>query len=291
MSLSVIVTSYRSRRILEACLTSLCRQPEARDIVVADCSPDDPSDDLHARFPNVRVVHLPGKVTVPVLRWGAVPATRGGVVAAIEARCVPSDTWCAELLGAHVRWPEAPAVGGPVDLKPDASPFDWGLYFAEFGAFAPPLATGASAQLSGANLSYKRAALIASQDLMDRGQWEAGLHERWRAEGRAPRLSAARVVFHNGMTRGDAMRMRFHYGRSYAADRFADRWAAAWLYAAAGPVLPAVLTFRAAAQAARKGLGRRFLIALPWVVAFNVAWSAGEIAGYLFGRAREAHIY
>src|SRR5260221_483943 len=191
MSLSVIVTSYRSRRILEACLTSLCRQPEARDIVVADCSPDDPSDDLHARFPNVRVVHLPGKVTVPVLRWSAVPATRGGVVAAIEARCVPSDPWCAELLGAHVRWPEAPAVGGPVDLKPDASPFDWGLYFAEFGAFAPPLATGASAQLSGANLSYKRAALIASQDLMDRGQWEAGLHERWRAEGRAPRLSAS----------------------------------------------------------------------------------------------------
>lgn len=291
MSLSVIVTSYRSRRILEACLTSLCRQREATDIVVADCSPDDPSEDLRARFPNVRVMHLPTKVTVPALRWGAVAATHGDVVAAVEGRCVPSDTWCAELLDAHARWPEAPAVGGPVGLKADASPFDWGLYIAEFAAFAPPLGTGASAQLSGANLSYKRAALTAGQDVMDRGHWEAVLHERWRAEGRVLRLSTARVVFHNGMTRGDAMRMRFHYGRSYAADRFGDRRPAAWLYAAACPVLPAVLTFRAAAQAVRKGLGRRCLIALPWIVAFNVAWSAGEIAGYLFGRARKAHIY
>jgi hypothetical protein len=287
----VIVTSYRSRRILDACLTALSRQSDAHDIVVSDCSPEDPSADLEARFPNVRVLHVTGKVTVPVLRWSAVPATRGDIVAAVEARCVPSETWCADLLAAHARWPDAPAVGGPVDLKPDASAFDWGLYFAEFAPFAPPLGTGPAAQLSGANLSYKRDALVASRALMEGGHWEAALHEHWRAGGRELQLSTARVVFHNGMTGGDAMRMRLHYGRSYAADRFGDRRPTAWLYAAGCPLLPAVLTARAAAQAARKGLGRRFLMALPWVVALNVAWAAGEMAGYLFGRAREAHIY
>ena len=291
MSLSVIVTSYRSRRILDACLASLCRQPEAREIVVADCSPEDPSEDLRARFPNVRVMHVPGKVTVPALRWGAVPITHGEIVAAIEARSVPSDTWCAELLDAHERWADAPAIGGPVGLKPEASAFDWGLYFCEFAPFAPPLATGAAAQISGANLSYKRTALDASRDLMDEGQWEAALHERWRAGGQALRISSAAVVFHNGMSRGDAFRMRFHYGRSYAADRFGDRRTTAWTYAVVCVALPALLTWRAAGHAIGKGLARPFLVALPWTLALNLAWAAGEMAGYLLGRAPEAHIY
>lgn len=287
----MIVTSYRSRAILDACLTELSRQDAAVEIVVADCSPDDPSRELQARFPHVRVLHVPHKLTVPALRWRAVPLTRGAIVAAIEGRSVPSPRWCADLAAAHARWPDAPAIGGPVELKPGAAAFDWALYFSEFAAFAPPLSEGPAAQLSGANLSYKRDALAAAQDLMDQGQWEAALHERWRAQGRALMLSDARVVFHNGMAAGDAVRMRYHYGRSYAADRFGSRRGTARVYAAIGVALPALLTLRGARHAARAGLTGRFVTALPWLVVFNTAWSIGEIAGYLFGRAPEAQIY
>jgi hypothetical protein len=286
----VIVTSYRSRAILDACLTALARQPAA-EIVVADCSPEDPTPELQARFPGVRVLHAPRKLTVPALRWSALPATSGEIVAAIEGRSVPSATWCADLLAAHARWPESPAIGGPVELKTGASAFDWALYFSEFAAFAPPLPTGRSRQLSGANLSYKRTALIESRDLTDRGQWEAALHERWHSQGRPLMLSEARVVFHSGMTPGDALRMRYHYGRSYAADRFAGRRGRAILYAALGPVLPALITWRAAGHASRAGLLTRFAAALPWLVALNAAWAAGEVTGYLFGRSAEAHIF
>jgi hypothetical protein len=237
------------------------------------------------------VLHVPRKLTVPALRWSAVPVTTGTIVAAIEGRSVPGPAWCAELVAAHARAPQAPAVGGPVALKAHATAFDWALYFAEFAAFAPPLEPGPAAQLSGANLSYKRDALVASQDLMDQGRWEAALHERWRAQGRELMMSPATVVFENGMTGGDALRMRFHYGRSYAADRFGGHRGMAIAYACAGFLLPALITARAAGHARRAGLVSRFIPALPWLVTLNTAWAAGEIAGYLFGRSAEAHIY
>jgi hypothetical protein len=285
------VTSYRSRRILDACLTSLTRQPAAAEIVVADCSPDDPTADLQARFPGVRVMHVADKMTVPALRWRAVPLTRGDLVAAIEGRSVPSDTWCADLVAAHARVPDAPAVGGPVTLRPGAAAFDWGLYFSEFAAFAPPLPEGPSPQLSGANLSYKRAALDGSRDLMDEGLWEAALHERWRSRGEPLWLTDARVVFHNGMTRADAIRMRFHYGRSYAADRFRGRRAVAVIYVLLTPVLPALLVVRAARHATRAGLLSRFMLGLPWLAALDTAWALGEMIGYLLGRAADPEIF
>lgn len=258
---------------------------------MADCSPDDPTADLQARFPGVRVMHVPRKVTVPDLRWKAVALTRGDLVAAIEGRSVPSATWCAELVAAHARVPEAPAIGGPVELKPGATPFDWGLYLAEFAAFAPPLREGPSPQLSGANLSYKRAALEGSRDLMDQGLWEAALHERWRARGDTLWLSGATVIFHNGMARADALRMRFHYGRSYAADRFRGRRGVALLYALLAPALPALLIGRTAAHAIRARLLAGFVLGWPWLVALHTAWACGEMAGYLFGRAADAEIY
>ncbi len=287
----MIVTSYRSRAILDACLTELSRQAGADEIVVADCSPDDPTAELRSRFPKVRVLHVPTRLTVPALRWRAVPLTTGALVAAIEGRSVPSASWCADLIAAHAGWPDAPAVGGPVELKADATAFDWALYFSEFAAFAPPLAPGPAPQLSGANLSYKREALVASQDLMDQGQWEAALHERWRGQGRALVISPATVVFQNGMSGADALRMRFHYGRSYAADRFGSRRGVAMVYAVLGCLLPALITARAARHASRSGRLSRFVTALPWLVALNTAWAAGEIAGYLLGRSAEAHIY
>jgi len=288
--LSVIITSYRSRQILDACLTSLSAQPGASEIVVADCSPDDPSDVLHARFPRVRVIHAPRKMTVPALRWSVLPFTSGEIVAAVEGRSVPASDWCAELLRTHALNPDAPAVGGPVVLKPGASRFDWGLYFSEFAPFAPSIAALALPQLSGANLSYKRAALEAARDLLDEGQWETALHARWHGQDRAVAMSSGAVVFHNGMSVRDAFRMRFHYGRSYAANRFGGS-SLRWLYAAGASLLPLVLTWRGGRAAGRAGLMGPFVAAFPWVAAFNAAWAAGEMAGYLFGRSTRPHIY
>jgi hypothetical protein len=98
------------------------------------------------------------------------------------------------------------------------------------------------------------------------------------------------VEFRNGMTVANAVRMRFHYGRSYAADRFRGT-ARRGLHAAGSPLLPIVLTWRAGRSAFRAGVLGRFVIAFAWVWAFSVAWSAGEMTGYLCGRSQRPHIY
>ena len=288
--LSVIVTSYRSPQILEACLASLSAQADASEIVVADCSPDDPTETVRSRFPAVRVIHAPHKLTVPALRWSAVPFTNGQIIAAVEGRSVPASDWCAELLRTHAQHPEAPAVGGPVVLKPHASLFDWGLYFCEFAPFAPPIAARALPQLSGANLSYKRAALLAARDIIDAGKWETLLHDRWHRQGKAVAMSSGAVEFRNGMTVGNAFRMRFHYGRAYAANRFGGS-PLRWIYGAGTLLLPLVLIARAGRAAYAAGLADRFVGALPWVVAFHTAWAAGEMVGYLLGASTRPHIY
>ena len=290
MQISVIVTSYQSAQSLERCLASLCGQ--AAEIVVVDCSAVNPALELGARFPAVRFLHFREKRTVPEMRWAALKETTGEVVAAVESRCVPDGDWCAKLAAAHEAHPEAPAVGGPVRLADGAPVRDRAIYLCEYGAFAPPLEEGPAAEISGANLSYKRAALMECRDLLEAGRWEALVHARWLEQGRRLWLSGAGVGFRNGMSLGDTLRQRFHYARSYAADRVAGRpKGEALLRGSTAPLLPAVLLGRLWGYCGRKGLRPMMVKSLAWIALFQAAWSAGECAGYVLGASKERHIY
>lgn len=292
MELSVVVTSYESPLTLKRCLESLTRQREAAEIWVADCSRINPESALGPIFPNVRFLHFEGPRSVPEMRWAAYFQTRGDLVAAVEARCVPSDRWCAEILDAHRRFPETPAIGGPVEIARPATPADLGLYFCEYGLFTPPGDDAEVEAISGANLSYKRPALEESLDLLRAGEWETLLHARWVRSGRRLRFGRATVVFENTMRPSTALRQRFHYGRGYAADRLRGRGLPVRvLYAAGTAALPALMLSRLAAAASRSGRGRDFLRALPWTVVLCAAWSLGEFTGYLAGPARRVHIF
>ena len=290
--LSVVVTSYNSPAVLRLCLESLSGQPDIEEIVVSDCSPSDPALELSRDFPQVRFLHSPARKRVPELRWEALTHISGEIVGALESRCVPVKDWARRILDEHFAYPDAPAAGGPVAPGPITSAFDWGLYFCEYGSFAPPASTGRAPTLSGANLSYKRSALEENRDLLDAGAWETFLHERWRRQGRELRLCEAEIAFHNTMPPGVALRQRYHYGRGYAAERSLYQAGAMRLvYAVLSPLLPLVFTLRMARQAFSKGLGGRFLYALPWVLALNAAWSAGEAAGYVFGADPRPRIF
>jgi hypothetical protein len=290
--LSVLITSYDSPGVLRQSLASLVAQPEVDEIVVADCSPVNPETEFAADFPGVRFVRSPGRKRVPELRWGALAEVQGEIVGALESRCVPAPDWGRRMLREHAAHPETPVVGGPVAPGPSRAAFDLGLYFCEYGAFAPPVREGPAAALSGANLCYKRAALEQNRDLLDTGAWETFLHERWLAQGRQPRLCGATITFHNTMTPGVALRQRYHYGRGYAAERaIYQAGARRLLYVAASPLLPLLLSVRLARQALSKGMGCAFARALGWVLALNLAWSAGEAVGYLLGADPEPRIF
>lgn len=290
--LAVIVTSYDSHAVLRKGLASLTAQPEIAEIVVADCSPQDPGELLGAEFPGVRFLHFSEKRVVPVLRWSALGLTSAPLIGALESRCVAAPDWARRIVEAHDDAPSAPAIGGPVAPGSTASAFELGLYFCEYGAFAPPVVEGPAPALSGANLSYKRSDLQAEQDYLDSGRWETFLHNQWLAEGRELRLCGATIEFHNTMAPGVALRQRFHYGRGYAAERVeAERGARRWLYAAFCALLPELLTLRMARGAFAKGMGGLFARALAWTLLLNAAWSAGEFVGYVAGADPKPRIF
>jgi len=281
MRLSVVVVSYNDAR-LGACLEALSRQPDVTEIVVSDCSAVDPSLRWQTSFPRVRFLHWPERRSVPRLRWAGVRETSGDLVAAIEARTIPDSTWAARLVAAHQAHPDAPVVGGAVAPAAATSVRDDGLYFCEYGRFSPPVRCGAADELSGANLSYLRAALDEAADVITEGRWETALHERWRHNGRQLIQSDAIVTFQNAMDTSTIVKQRFSYGRAYAAARFNPRsFRRRFTYALLSPSLPLVLTWRTARHLAGHPLSARFWRSLPWTMLFNSAWAAGECVGYL----------
>ncbi len=89
---------------------------------------------------------------------------------------VPGSDWVESLRKAHQQYASAPVIGGPVRFDPGegASAFQWGDFFYEYGRHMTPADDGAVDdatadcgvvdssevdELTGANCSYKRAAL------------------------------------------------------------------------------------------------------------------------------------
>ena len=276
MGLSVIVTAYRSAETLLACVEQLRRDPDVAQILVADCSEFAPA------LP-VAVRRFPTPTDVPVMRWAMLPEVSEPVVACLEGRCVPEPGWGAAILAAHAVHPEAPAIGGAVGLAAGSGWFDAVVWFCEYAAYAPPLADAPAADISGAHLSYKTAALRGESELLRTGAWETLLHLRWRGIRTAP----ACIAFRNSMTAGDFARQRFHYGRGYAAARSGRRW----MFALMSPALPFLLTLRTASAARRAGRTGAFLRCLPGIFLFHALWSAGELLGYCFGSSGTQHNY
>jgi len=292
MSLSVIVTSYGSPQSLRQCLESLAIQPEAGEIIVADCSPEDPAETVGSLFPQVLFLNFREKRTVPQMRWEAYRHATGATIAAVEARCRPARDWCATLLRAHEKWPDAPAAGGPVAFHAPASARDLGLYFCEYGLYAPPVQEGPVRELSGANLSYKREALEQCRDLLDAGAWETLLHDRWRKQGRTLIMCPATVIFENGMDLNTILEQRFVYGRGYAAARLPGAAPLRRIvYAGFCSVLPFLLAVRLWNAAREKALSTSYWRAFGWILLFSCAWSLGEMAGYLLGKAKGNPIF
>jgi hypothetical protein len=266
-------------------------QPAAREIVVADCSEKNPADELKREFSRVRFLHFRQLRTIPQLRWAAYAKTTGDVIAATEGRCVPAPDWCEMLDRAHAAAPDVPAIGGPIAVRDGASAFDTGVYFCEYGWHCPP--TDPVVRLaSGANISYKRAALEEARDLVEAGAWETELHERWLRSGLSLHSTPALVTFENAMDAPTALAQRFHYGRGYGADRLPE---AAMMrriaYAGGCAALPALMVWRLGQVARRRSRFTRYLRSWPWITLLSFTWSAGEMTGYIFGRAREKKVF
>jgi hypothetical protein len=291
-AISVVVVSYNTPRTLERCLVSLAGQA-AEEILVIDCSDDDPAAALRPRFPSIEFHHSDRKLTIPELRRMGMQASRGEIVALIESWMTPCAGWVEAMREAHRRRPLDAAAGGPIAFACQGerpAPLAWADYFSEYGDYVPGEAGGdtiaATDRISGANCSYKRWALDVCRDLVDGGAWEPLIHQRLRDHGHTlSRVAGAKVCYFRPARLGQLVRQRFCYGREHGAEVQRGR-GLGWRFARvlAAPVVPLVMLGRLwIRMPPRSGMLVPLLGATVGLLALYAAWALGEAAGIALG--------
>lgn len=302
-SLSVVVVSIEGPPLLEQTLGALALQAPVppREILVVTPRAFEAAVRALAPSPGSTIRVIVEEGNVPLRRSRGAAAATGDVVAILEDSCVPASRWAHALREAHAQRSVA-AIGGAVIPSPELPAASVATFLIEFGAFleratpngSAPAATLSSVvparQIAGCNLSYARSLLDAEHDAWRDGLYETFLHERMVARG-APLLLASEAVVIYGartpLTR--AMSERFHHGRTYGGIRHRGRGLSRLAFAAAGPLLTALIAGRIAGSLLRAGsAGRRLWSAYPWTLPLAAAWSAGEAVGALAGSGASA---
>jgi hypothetical protein len=234
-----------------------------------------------------RVVRVPTLVPLWKARAAGVRAARAPLIVLGETHAYAHPTWAGALVGAHAgsRPIVVPAFG---NANPDGA-LSWAAYLSDYGAWGEGLERGEIRRWPGQNSAYSRAALLELGDgleaALSRGDalWtalRAGGHGAWfEPDARIDHLNVARPL--------SWVAERFLAGLLIAGGR-----ASGWLparrlaYAAAAPLIPAVLTWRTLSGWRRAVQRQRVpFLTLPAMLAGNAVQAIGETVGYVRGRA------
>lgn len=301
MILSVVVTIVDGGETLSRCLAALARQedgPPLEVIIPYDDSVPEMAG-IIARYPGFHFLPLG---TVPTQRARMGPAgqhelfdrrraaglaqARGELVAIVEDRGVPRPDWSRNVVAAHAAMPHA-VIGGAIENGRDRL-LNWAVYFCDFGRYQLPFEPGPREYVSDVDICYKRRALEATRELWRDRYHETTVHWALLRAGETLYLTDRFAVdqMRDHLTLGRLLGERVGWGRLFAYTRARETGPGRRLaLAVMAPLLPAVLFLRLARHQwqKRRTLGK-FVAAAPVVVLLLMAWSLGEMIGYLTGR-------
>jgi glycosyltransferase involved in cell wall biosynthesis len=282
---SVVVASFSGEAALRRCLESLEPQTAEAELIVAAGVEAAAVDRLQARFPRLTLVRAPRGTSAFRLRAIGLEQARGRLVVLTEDHCTAAPGWL-EALRAHHRAGHA-VVGGSVENGLSDGSYDWALYLCEYAAHMPPLGDGPARALSGVNVAYERDVLAGCRGVWQEAFYENEVHDAMRAAGHGLRRSGqARVSSHLALPLREAAAHLFRGGRRFGGYRRARSSGPLRALLPVGALaLPGLLTWRVVRAVAARRPRRLAATArgLPYIVALNSAWAAGEAVGYLRG--------
>jgi GT2 family glycosyltransferase len=283
-SLSIVVASNNARASIVRCLASLAEQGASCDIesVVVDNSTDGTCEIIVQRFPGMRLISASPALFIPELWELGIRQTTGGIVALLTAHCIPDGHWIEAILKAHQE-PYA-GIGGAIENDPAGNLVDWAIYFLRYTPFMLPFEAGHAKDIAGDNASYKRAALDLCQHVRRNGFWEPAIHAELRRAGQQVFLTPDIVVCHlKSFDFPGFMRNRFWHGREFGSRRAQGfTIPRRVLFALLSPLIPFLYLARITRQLMKKRRhAGRFLLSLPLLLLFLLAWTAGEFSGYI----------
>lgn len=300
-ALSVIVTIVDGGETLRRCLEALDQQdnPPGLEILVPYDESLPQVSDLGRHFPTI--VFLPmgmvptGRPTQSAAgqhelfdrrRAAGLAAATGKLIAILEDRGVPRADWARQTVDLHSRLPHA-VIGGAIENGRDRL-LNWAVYFCDFARYQLPLEEGSRDYVSDVNICYKRRALDSTQEIWATRYHETTVHWALQRAGEILYLHPAMVVdqMRGSLQFESLLKERLGWGRLFAYTRAREMTRARRLmFGMLAPFLPGILLLRIVRRqfVKRRALGR-LAIAWPIVLAFLVAWSLGEGAGYVTGK-------
>jgi hypothetical protein len=213
-------------------------------------------------------------------------AATGDIVAMLEDRGHPSPDWASTLMRLHADL-ENKVIGGAIECKEPVNLLHWAFYVTDFGRYGRPFNSGSASWVSDVNVSYKRQALGDTRHLWSDRFYEMIVHRYLMGKGEELHLSNELVVNHARppITLGKLLRERVEWGILFGYVRTKQTSPVERLALIFGsPLIAPVLWVRHGLLQAQKGRGLRYLTALPYVILLTMAWTAGEVWGYITRR-------
>ncbi|HNV03443.1 MAG TPA: glycosyltransferase [Vicinamibacterales bacterium] len=288
--LAVVITTYRARQVVGACLDSLRGQRTSRtfETLLVDSSDDGTAAYVRGAYPEVAVLTSPTRLHAGAARNLAIPHARAPLIAFLDADCTVGPAWVDLVCAAHER-PDL-LVGGAVENAPTRSLVSWAYYFCEFNLWVPSPRGRYVDEVPGCSLSMKREAFERYGPFVE-GSYSSDTAFQWkiRADGhRAWFTPAIRVVHHSPTGLGRFLGHIVEHRRGYARVLCREKQLSAAVRlgrALASPVTP-VLMLGVTLWRLRRC--PRYLLwavaASPLVLLGYAARSWGEFRGYLRGR-------
>jgi glycosyltransferase involved in cell wall biosynthesis len=291
--LSVIIAAYNARRTIGDCLASLAAQTTAApfEIIVVDSSTDGTADFVAERFPQVRLLGHAGRRFPGEARNRGVAASRGRIIAFVDADCTVERDWAAELLAVHASGHGL--VASAIDNGSRQSLVGWTYYFCEFNLWLPAPRPRSIPEAAACCLSFERSLFERfGPFLPDTYCSDTAFHWRLQAAGRrtffAPQL---RVYHHLSESLPAMLRHVYAHRRAFARVRCevkrlsrGRRLLALLLEPATPALLMAAVGLRLRRCPAYLPV---FALVSPTLFLAFTARALGETAGYLRGGKRE----
>ena len=226
------------------------------------------------------VQERPGAL-VPELWRDGIDAATGEVVALTISPMRPAPDWVATI---RSRLASDEVVAGAIDPGEGLRIVDWAEYFCRYARDMRPFERRENPEIPGDNCAYRRELLERTREIWKDGFWEPEVNRALRSQGVALWHDPAVVVFQGRSAGfGAFFRQRLTHGRAYGRQRGA-RFGTGRNVAgvALAVVVPFVLALRTAQEVFSRGRFRgRFVTSLPALLAYDVAWAAGEAMGHL----------
>ena len=282
-AVSVIVAAYHSAEFLPRCLEALERQ-SFRDFetIVVNSSPEDRTAAVVARYPGVRLYQSPERLLPHAARNVGVSMATGACFAFTDADCQADPEWLAELVAAHAAGRHI--LGGCIDSHARGF-FSRGIYLLKYSPYLRGKPAGSLGITATGNM-------LVSRNLWDAiGPFDGSIFAgdalfSWKARqaGFGPWFVPTAIVTDlDEKYRHGFLLERFRRGAEFGSVRARfEGWTGLQLLVRAILAPVAVLAALAGSANECRRCGRLidFIATLPFQIAAQTAWCAGEAMGY-----------